>query len=55
LIRDAGDPIARQGLRGRDAHYRLKLLLKCLLRSFGFRAVEVRPAPADDTSERQEQ
>jgi hypothetical protein len=40
-FRDTGDPLGLD----RDSEYRLRQVLKALLRSYGFRVVSVRPAP----------
>jgi hypothetical protein len=48
-LADTGDPRERRGGAYRDADYRLKLLLKFILRGYGFRAVRVAPVPADET------
>jgi hypothetical protein len=44
LIEVGPDPIARHRGIHRSPEYRLKVLLKRLLRDLGLRAVEVRPA-----------
>ena len=48
VIADIGDPAHRQGLHERDAAYRLRGVLKALLRGYGFRCVRVAPHVAED-------
>ena len=46
ILRPGRDPLERPGCPSRDADYRLKLVLKRLLRDFGFRCVRVCDLPA---------
>ncbi|MCZ2341463.1 MAG: hypothetical protein LC104_06655 [Bacteroidales bacterium] len=47
-FRDVGDPMQRHHDINRPAHYRLKLLLKRMLRNYGFRIEQCRnPSPED--------
>ncbi len=51
-IRDTGDPVSARTGYERDAAYRLKAVLKGLLRAHGFRCTRVAPArPAPDEAE----
>jgi hypothetical protein len=48
VLRAGPDPLLRRGLKGRTEVYRLKLLLKGVLRQFGFVVVEMKelyPSP----------
>jgi hypothetical protein len=45
ILRPGRDPLERPGQPARDADYRLKLVLKRLLRDFGFRCVRVCDTP----------
>ena len=45
ILRPVRDPLARPGYPARDPDYRMKLLLKRLLRDFGFRCVRVCDVP----------
>lgn len=51
ILRPVADPAAGPGRPARDPEYRLKLLLKALLRGYGFRAVSVAPARTLDHHE----
>lgn len=50
IIRPVRDPLAGPGRPPRDAAYRLKLLLKRILRDHGFRAVAVRNPTTDEAA-----
>lgn len=50
VFHDVGDPMQRTHGIDRPAHYRLKILLKRMLRDYGFRIDSCRnPLPVDDT------
>jgi hypothetical protein len=49
-IRDAGDPLAARTGHERDPEYRLRAVLKSLLRLHGFRAIRVTPTSTGKTN-----
>ena len=50
ILRPLGDPLKATHGIDRDPSYRLKLVLKTLLRTFGFRCVSVQNAPVKSTT-----
>jgi hypothetical protein len=51
---DTGDPLERTTGTTRPAEYRLKLLLKHLLRAHGFRATKVAPLKPENPNSNEE-